>query len=343
MGGKPVGIDLGTYNSAVAYKGPDGKLHMAVSEDGPTSQGNVFPSFVKFNALGKPMAYGETARREIPAPTQVVWGVKRLIGKGYSQVKPELGTFLYRIEPGKEGMLLPQGQEKYTPTQISGFVLAWIKDNIENRTLNPLVGRPIDKAVITHPAYFDTVEIGETRKAAEKAGFADVRLISEPVASALSYGLHFDVNKKPYLMVVDWGAGTLDIVIVRLMLDSERDIPLIAEANPAHGNLHLGGIDMDNAIIDWVIRSQKLDELGNLMNLLRKGLPMERIDEDTLAVLRSAMKLREEAQEAKIDLSTNESTTRSFPFKGKAYVFTLTRKQLEKELVPTCISQRKNV
>ena len=139
-------------------------------------------------------------------------------------------------------------------------------------------------------------------------------------------------------MVVDWGAGTLDIVIVRLMLDSERDIPLIAEANPAHGNLHLGGIDMDNAIIDWVIRSQKLDELGNLMNLLRKGLPMERIDEDTLAVLRSAMKLREEAQEAKIDLSTNESTTRSFPFKGKAYVFTLTRKQLEKELVPTCIS-----
>jgi len=333
MTGKPVGIDLGTYNSVVAYEGSDGELKIAKSDYGATAQGTVFPSFVKFDALGNPVSFGEYARLDIASPSQVVWGVKRLIGKGYEQIKPELGKFLYKIDPGRQGVVIRQGEKEYNPTEISAKILGWIKKSIENNTLNPFIGRPVENVVITHPAYFDEVEKNETRKATEQAGFSEVKLITEPEASALSYGLQLDPQQKPYIMVIDWGAGTLDIAIHQLILGKDG-IPTMAKASPPHGNLHLGGIDMDDAIVNWVIKSQNLQDLADLRGRLRRCEPIDLDSEDTMSALRSAMKLNEEAQEAKIELSTTESTTRRFPYRGKQLVFTITRKQLEKEIEP---------
>ncbi len=342
MAAKPVGIDLGTYNSVVAYRGNDGALKIAVSDWGGTTQGMVFPSFVKFNALGMPVRFGEEARLEKAQPSSVVWGVKRLIGKGYDQIQSELSKFLYKIEKSQHGVVIPQGKANYSPTEISSMILVWIKKCIEDNTLNPLIGSPVEKAVISHPAYFDEIEKGETRKAAEKAGFNEVRLITEPEAAALSYGLMLDPKDEPYVMVIDWGAGTLDIAIHQLRLGKDN-LPTMPKANPAHGDLHLGGIDMDDIIVDWVISTQDFRELHNLRDRLHRHLAINYEDEETVSLLRSVMALNIESQEAKMDLSTVESSTKYFPYRGRQCSFTFTRKQLEKEIEPLLVKFRKHI
>jgi molecular chaperone DnaK (HSP70) len=341
--GKPVGIDLGTYNSAAAYKDNNNELQMAGSDYGGTSQGKVFPSFVKFNALGEPERFGEKARLDKIEPSKVVWGVKRIIGKKYEQIQPELSKFLYDIQPADKGVVIPQGGKQYTPTDISSKILGWIKECLENGTLNPQIGSPVDKAVITYPAHFDEIiEKPETAKAAEKAGFSEVRLITEPEAAALSYGVTLDPAKEPYIMVIDWGAGTLDVAIHQLRIGRDGK-PKMSKANAPGGDLHLGGIDMDDRIVEWVINSQKLVELASLREQLKRRGDINLHSDEAISLVRSIMSLNMEAQEAKIELSSFDSSTRIFPYRGGQSSFTLTRNQFEQLIEPLLIKFTKHI
>ncbi|MGC8839438.1 MAG: Hsp70 family protein, partial [Anaerolineae bacterium] len=259
-----IGIDLGTYNSCAAYAVDEARVEILRSHYGPTVQGKVFPSFVRFDALGNPVAFGEQARREMAtAPDLVVWGVKRLIGQPYSQAEGEVRRFAYPVEKEPLGnVVIRIGNREYTPGEVSSLLLRWIKDCAE--TLNPFIVGKVAQAVVTHPAYFDALQTEQTKEAAAQAGFRETELIAEPVAAALAYGLQLDASHPQYIAALDWGAGTLDIAIV--VLRQGRDgLPILSEARPAKGNVALGGIDMDDALLAEAVRVYGLQDLEPLL------------------------------------------------------------------------------
>jgi molecular chaperone DnaK (HSP70) len=264
MDGLAIGIDLGTYNSCAAYAVDARHVHIIKSLQGPTPQGLVFPSFLRFDVLGNVTAYGEDARLQMShAPESVVWGVKRLIGRSFHQVEKELNRFAYPIEEGPDGrVVIPIGPHRFTPAEISTLVLKWIKYSAE--TFNPLIVEQIRGAVITHPAYFDTSQIDQTKEAASCAGFDKVELIAEPVAAALAYGIQLDSSNPQFIMTIDWGAGTLDIVVVALKLNKEGR-PILSEARPARGDVALGGIDMDDSLVAHAVEVFDLKEFQPLV------------------------------------------------------------------------------
>lgn len=317
-----IGIDLGTYNSAAAIAVSADQVSMIQSQYGPTRQGMVFPSFVKFDAAGEVQFFGEKAKREMTtAPQLVVWGVKRLIGRSYRQVEAERQRFLYPVAEGLDGgVVIPIGSHHYTPAEISTLILADIKQAAES-AFNPDVVGTVRKAVVTHPAYFDALQRERTREAAQQAGFSEIELIPEPVAAAVTYGIQLDASRPQYVLAVDWGAGTLDIVVVTLTLGDQRR-PMMDYVRPACGHVQLGGIDMDDALLDRVIEVYDLADLRPLADKLREGSPLSFAD---TKLLRSLADLRLRIEEAKIELSEKRASRVPVAYRGRPLTIKVAR------------------
>jgi len=288
MGEKIIGIDLGTSNSAAAVM-VGGKPTMIPSAEGVSMYGKAFPSYVAFTKDGQ-LLVGEPAKRQAPMnPEGTVYGTKRKMGTSHK----------YKIY-GKE----------YTPQQISANILQKIKKDAEK-----FLGEPIHKAVITVPAYFDDNQRQATKDAGEIAGLEVVRIINEPTAASLAYGLDKS-QKEAKILVFDLGGGTLDVTIMEFGGG-------VFEVKGTSGDTQLGGIDMDNAIIDYIINDFKSREGVDLRN-------------DKTAFIR----LKEGAEKAKIELSTTIETEINLPYitatqTGPKHLITkITRAKLEELINP---------
>ncbi len=307
-----IGIDFGTYNSEAAYMLPNGEVILLQAYHGPTSQGYTIPSFIKFLANGEYEKYGESARQDISiAPHLVVWGIKRLLGKSYQKAKDEgeLDRFQYPIEKATDGSIVIRiGNETYTPVEISRIFLEKVKADCES-DFNPIRGN-ITKAIITHPAYFDSDKIEAVKAAGIMAGFSEIELIREPEAAAIAYKDVIDFKlEDSWTMVIDWGAGTLDIVITKFHLD-DKGRPKIDTLFPPYGDNSLGGIDMDDALFE---EAKSLYCLDNLT-------PRETKD------------IRSELEKGKIDVSTKPWILKPAIYKGRNIMLKIARN--EKELPP---------
>jgi Fe-S protein assembly chaperone HscA len=228
-----VGIDLGTTNSLVAYMEADRPVVIPGDDGSP-----LLPSLVALDADGQ-VIVGNTARKHlIETPERAVYSVKRLMGRGVEDVQPELKFFPFRLAenlaPG-EVLRLKLGDQEFTPPEISAFILRQLKRNAER-----YFGAPVHKAVITVPAYFNDAQRQATKDAGRIAGLEVLRLVNEPTAAALAYGL--DKKKDGIVAVYDLGGGTFDISILRLH-DG------IFEVIATNGDTHLGGDDIDNLLI----------------------------------------------------------------------------------------------
>ncbi|MEK6843585.1 MAG: Hsp70 family protein, partial [Candidatus Micrarchaeota archaeon] len=238
---KIIGIDLGTSNSAAAFM-QGGRPEIVPSAEGTTVAGKAFPSFVAFTKEGEVLV-GEPARRQaVSNPEGTVYAAKRKMGSDH----------IYKIF-GKA----------YTPQQISAFILKKIKNDSE-----AFIGEPINKAVITVPAYFNDNQRQATKDAGEIAGLEVVRIVNEPTSAALAYGL--DKNEKDQkILVFDLGGGTLDVTIMEFGKG-------VFEVLSTAGDTQLGGTDMDNALIEHIASEFKKKEGAELRN---DGTAMQRLRE----------------------------------------------------------------
>jgi len=285
---KIIGIDLGTSNSAAAVL-QAGKPVIIPSAEGTTAYGKAFPSFVAFTKDGQ-LLVGEPARRQaVSNPERTIMAAKRKMGTKYK----------YKID-GKD----------YTPQQISAFILQKIKKDAEE-----FIGEPVNKAVITCPAYFDDDQRQATKDAGTIAGLEVVRIINEPTAACLAYGLD-KTEQSLKILVFDFGGGTLDVTVMDF---SEG----VFEVKSTSGDTQLGGTDMDNTIMNFIVKDFKE----------REGIDLS---EDDTAMQR----LREAAEKAKIELSTTMETELNLPFisatsKGpKHLTMKLSRSKLEQLVGP---------
>ena len=285
---KIIGIDLGTSNSAAAVL-QAGKPTIIPSAEGTTAYGKAFPSVVAFTKDGQ-MLVGEPARRQaVSNPQGTILAAKRKMGT----------NFEYDIH-GK----------KYTPQQISAFLLQKIKKDAEE-----FIGEPIKKAVITVPAYFDDNQRQATKDAGIIAGLEVIRLVNEPTAAAMAYGIN-KMDKELKILVFDFGGGTLDVTIMDF---SEG----VFEVKATSGDTQLGGTDMDEALMKFIIEDFKNKE----------GIDLS---EDDTAMQR----LREAAEKAKIELSTTMETEINVPFitsqndSPKHLTMKLARSKLEQLVEP---------
>src|ERR1700723_3365356 len=237
--GRIVGIDLGTTNSLVAYMQGDRPV-VIPGVDGS----NLVPSVVALDPVpdegGRPsVKVGNTARRAlIETPERVIYSVKRLMGRGLEEIQSELKLFPFRLADDIEAGEVPRiqlGELKFTPPEISAYVLRQLKRNAER-----FFGAPVTQAVITVPAYFNDAQRQATKDAGRMAGLDVLRLVNEPTAAALAYGL--DRAKEGTIAVYDLGGGTFDISILKL-----RDG--IFEVQSTNGDTHLGGDDIDNLLL----------------------------------------------------------------------------------------------
>src|ERR1044072_6326815 len=287
--GKIIGIDLGTSNSAAAAM-IGGKPTIIQAAEGTSVGGKAFPSVVAFSNTGD-LLVGEPARRQmISNPEGTVFAAKRKMGT----------DFKFNVR-GKN----------YTPQQISSFILQKIKKDAE-----AFLGETVDKAVITVPAYFNDNQRQATKDAGEIAGLQVVRIINEPTAASLAYGLD-KVQKDLKIMVFDLGGGTLDVTIMEMGGG-------VFQVKSTSGDTQLGGTDMDNTLVDYVLEEFKK----------QSGLD---IRSDKAAMMR----IREAAEEAKIELSNVVTTEINLPFLAydattgpKNLVLSITRAKLEELLRP---------
>ncbi|MFA6065012.1 MAG: molecular chaperone DnaK [archaeon] len=285
---KIIGIDLGTSNSAASVL-EGGKPKIIPSAEGNTVYGKAFPSYVAFSKDGK-LLVGEPARRQaVTNPDRTITKAKRKMGTDYK----------YKID-----------NKDYTPQQISAFILQKIKRDAES-----FLGDKVEKAVITVPAYFDDNQRQATKDAGQIAGLEVVRIINEPTAAALAYGLD-KKGKDSKIMVFDLGGGTLDVTIMELGGG-------IFEVKSTSGDTQLGGTDMDETLLKYVVDQFKAEQGVDLMK-------------DSMAVQR----VREAAEKAKIELSTVTETDINLPYitatpEGpKHLVMKLNRAKLEELIAP---------
>jgi molecular chaperone DnaK (HSP70) len=311
MSGK-IGIDLGTYNSSGAVAFDREHIVMVQSRSGLTRYGTKnFPSFVLFDRNGLKQAVGQRAKDELSLnPRQVVWGVKRLVGLSYEKAKSvgELRRFQYEIEPGKGGtILIKVGPERYTPSHILELILREIKEDAENPEVNPqLRGLRFDEAVISVPAYFKAIRTGPIMDAARQAGFTSVSTIAEPTAAALRYGVN--LREEGIFMAFDIGGGTLDVTLMQTVLAGDN---YVTGEISTSGDEALGGIDMDQAILEHVIQVH--------------GLGAFREDPRAMAML------KDDVERAKIRLSSKQQAIIELP-DGKE--IDLARDEMEQVLRP---------
>ncbi len=263
--GRTVGIDLGTTNSLVAWWNPaTGQPECIRGPHGST----LCPSVVSLDADGT-IVVGEPAReRLLTQPERTIYSVKRLMGRGLEDVQEELMLFPFRIDPeSKQVIRVRLGERVFTPPEISAFVLRELKGWAER-----FFGEPVERAVITVPAYFNDAQRQATRDAGRLAGLEVLRLVNEPTAAALAYGLH--KKQRGLVAVYDLGGGTFDISVLKLISTGEGDIYQVLSTN---GDTHLGGDDVDNAMLaaargDLGARGGELERHPEAVQGLRKAL-----------------------------------------------------------------------
>src|SRR5499426_3195449 len=289
-----IGIDLGTTNSLVAYVDDGTGLPRIIPD---AEGGRLLPSVVAFAPEG--ILVGESARRQlVRRPESTVYSVKRFMGRGYEDVKEELRYFPFTVRPAEGIVRLQVGAREVTPPEVSSIVLKSLKERAEAH-----FGEPIEKAVITVPAYFNDSQRQATKDAGRIAGLDVVRIVNEPTAASLAYGLQ--KTREGVIAVYDLGGGTFDISILRV-----KDG--VFEVLATNGNTHLGGDDFDREIVLWLLEDirQKHD--------VYLGRDPEAMQE-----------LRLSAEAAKIRLSFDERTVLTIPFDGFTYRREITRGELE--------------
>ena len=264
--GRIVGIDLGTTNSLVAYM--DAQSGQPKCIRGPYGS-TLFPSVVSIDA-DRSIVVGEPAKRRLlRQPERTIYSVKRLMGRGPADVQDELKLFPFRIDPTSNNVIRVRlGEKVFTPPEISAFILRELKNWAE-----AFFGEAIDRAVITVPAYFDDAQRQATKDAGKIAGLEVLRLVNEPTAAALAYGLH--EKQRGRVAVYDLGGGTFDISVLKLISTSEGDIYQVLSTN---GDTHLGGDDIDNLlqafVHEQILQHDQIDfsPHGELAQELRRAL-----------------------------------------------------------------------
>jgi molecular chaperone DnaK len=279
MASKIIGIDLGTTNSVVAVMEGGDPVVIPNAEGGRTT-----PSVVAFTKDGERLV-GQVAKRQaVTNPKQTIFSIKRLMGRRFSEVQDEAKRLPYKVVEGPNGLAAVEIQGKrYTPPEISAMILQKMKQTAED-----YLGHTVEKAVITVPAYFNDAQRQATKDAGKIAGLDVVRIINEPTASALAYGL--DKKKEEKVAVYDLGGGTYDISVLELAEG-------VFEVKSTNGDTHLGGDDFDQRLIEWLVTEFKRDQ----------GIDLSK---DPMALQR----LKEAAEKAKMELSTVTQTDINLPF-----------------------------
>ena len=279
MASKIIGIDLGTTNSVVAVMEGGDPVVIPNAEGGRTT-----PSVVAFTKDGERLV-GQVAKRQaVTNPKQTVFSIKRFMGRRLEEVSEEASRVPYPVLQGTNGLAAVEIQGKrYTPPEISAMVLQKMKQTAED-----YLGHSVDKAVITVPAYFNDAQRQATKDAGKIAGLEVLRIINEPTAAALAYGL--DKKKDEKIAVFDLGGGTYDISVLELA-DG------VFEVKSTNGDTHLGGDDFDQKLIDWLVEEFKRDQ----------GIDLSK---DPMALQR----LKEAAEKAKMELSSTTQTDINLPF-----------------------------
>src|SRR5258705_3719609 len=303
-----VGIDLGTTNSLVAFM--EGDIPVVIpGEDGL----NLVPSVVAIGEGGEPVVGNAARKNLIETPERAIYSVKRLMGHGVEDVRDELKYFPFRLaesDSASGGPLRIQlGDRTFTPPEISAFILRQLKRNAER-----YFGAPVTKAVITVPAYFNDPQRQATKDAGRIAGLEVLRLVNEPTAASLAYGL--DKKMNGIVAVYDLGGGTFDVSILKLH-DG------IFEVVATNGDTHLGGDDIDNLLITIA-----LEDIAGDMKLDLRDKSVESRGEAVQAIRKAVI-------DAKIALSSSDSTTIQVNLPGgQVYAREITRAQFEALIEP---------
>jgi molecular chaperone DnaK len=278
---KVIGIDLGTTNSVVAVMEGGDPVVIPNAEGGRTT-----PSVVAFTKDGERLV-GQVARRQaITNPRNTLFSIKRFMGRRGGEVESEKGRVPYEIRPDAQGRVevhVPNADKTFSPPEISAMILQKMKQTAED-----YLGSEVTQAVVTVPAYFNDAQRQATKDAGKISGLEVLRIINEPTAAALAYGL--DKKKDEKIAVYDLGGGTYDISILELG-DG------VFEVKATNGDTHLGGDDFDQKIIDWLVEEFRKDQ----------GIDLSK---DAMALQR----LKEAAEKAKMELSTTSSTDINLPF-----------------------------
>ncbi|MFH1668162.1 MAG: molecular chaperone DnaK [Candidatus Komeilibacteria bacterium] len=298
---KILGIDLGTTNSAMAIVEGGAPKILENTEGNRTT-----PSMVAINKSNERLVGLSAKRQAVINPENTLFSIKRLIGRRFEdeEVQSDIKTMPYKIVKSGEGIKVKMTDKEYTPQEVSAMILQKLKTDAEAK-----LGEKITEAVITVPAYFDDAQRQATKDAGEIAGLTVKRIINEPTAAALAYG--FDKKKDQQIAVYDLGGGTFDISILEVASDT-------VEVKSTNGDTHLGGDDFDQVIIKWLIDEFKKDQ----------GIDLGK---DQTALQR----LKESAEKAKIELSTQTETEINQPFittddtGPKHLVIKMTRAKLE--------------
>ena len=309
---KAIGIDLGTTNSAVATMEGDSPTVIVNAEGG-----RVTPSVVAFTKTGERLV-GQVAKRQAALnPERTIYSVKRFMGRKYSEVTEELKNVTYKVVPGpNDAVRIDIDGKLYSPEEVSSYILRKLADDAARYT-----GEKVKDAVITVPAYFNDAQRQATKDAGQIAGLNVLRIINEPTAASLAYGL--DKKKQETILVFDLGGGTFDVSILEVG-DG------VFEVKSTAGDTHLGGDDFDKRIVDWLAEEFKKDQ----------GIDLSK---DRQALQR----LTEAAEKAKIELSSALETEINLPFitadagGPRHLLIKLTRskfEQLTHDLVERCLN-----
>src|SRR5437868_2099242 len=277
---KTIGIDLGTTNSCMAVLEGGEPTVIPNAEGGRTT-----PSVVAFTNDGQRLVGAPARRQQVTNPTNTIFSIKRFMGRKFDEVSEEMKIVPYEVVkgPNSDVRVKAQGKE-YAPPEISAMILQKLKQDAEG-----YLGEPVTDAVITVPAYFNNAQREATKDAGKIAGLNVLRIINEPTAAALAYGLDKEGSDQT-ILVFDLGGGTFDVSVLEIG-DG------VFEVKSTSGNTHLGGDDWDQRIIDWMVSEFK--------NAHGVDLSVDKM---------AAQRLKEAAEKAKIELSTLQETTINLPF-----------------------------
>src|SRR5947208_2805556 len=276
---KIIGIELGTTNSVGAVMEGGEPVVITNSEGGRTT-----PSVVAFTKDGNRLVGQVAKRQSVTNPENHVFSIKRLIGRKFEEVQDEIKQVPYKVEKASNGDVRVNAEGKqFSPPEISAMILQKLKQTAED-----YLGTKVDKAVITVPAYFNDAQRQATKDAGKIAGLEVLRILNEPTAAALAYGL--DKKKEEKVAVFDLGGGTYDISVLELAEG-------VFEVKSTNGDTHLGGDDFDQRLIDWLVAEFKRDQ----------GIDLSK---DPMALQRR----KEAAEKAKMELSSTQQTDINLPF-----------------------------
>ena len=299
---KTIGIDLGTTNSAMAVLEGGEPVVIPNAEGGRTT-----PSVVAFTKDGQRLVGAPAKRQQVTNPENTIFSIKRFMGRKFDEVSEEMKIVPYEVVKGSnEDVTVKVGDKQYTPQEISAMILQKLKADAE-----AFLGETVNDAVITVPAYFNNAQREATKDAGKIAGLNVVRIINEPTAAALAYGLDKSAGADQTILVFDLGGGTFDVSVLELG-DG------VFEVKSTNGDNHLGGDNFDKTIVDWMVAEFKRD----------KGI-------DLAADKMALQRLYEAAEKAKIELSSTMTTQINLPFitatqEGPQHLdLTLTRAKLE--------------